>query len=180
MKKKNLTNKPQKVKQAKKKRQVCQDKWKFPDGTDRPADKIIPFLDNPFVTGFHRDRLYYSKDFDVAMYKKITEEHMTYVEAYNALGFDTEILGSDRANAAGKRIMAKARDNKLFTIDETSYDGSVSPDKMGLLSSEEERAYLKARNHYLEEMLITQKKMQSDLEAYFTSSKDLMPKLTAL
>ena len=60
-------------------------RYKYADGTDRPDDKIIPFLDNAFVTGFKEDRLFYSKDFDVAMYKKITEEGMTYVQAYYAL-----------------------------------------------------------------------------------------------
>lgn len=142
-------------------------KYKYADGSDRPDDKIIPFLDNGFVTGFYKDRLYYSKDFDVAMYKKI-QEGMTYVQAYNALGFDTKVLGEDRANAAGKRVMEKARNHKLFTVDETSYDGSVPMELIGELSPEEERAYLKARNHYLEEMLLTQKKMQSELEEFFT------------
>lgn len=143
------------------------DRYKYPDGTDRPDDKIIPFLDNPFVTGFKGERLFYSKDFDVAMYKKITEEKMTYVQAYNALGFDTEVLGTDRANAAGKRVMEKARNNKLFTIDETSYDGSVPLDQMGKMSPEEERAYLKARTRYLEEMIIAQKKIRSALEEFY-------------
>lgn len=143
-------------------------KYKYEDGTDRPDDKIIPFLDNEFVAGFKEDRLFYSKDFDVAMYKKITEEGMTYVQAYNALGFDTEILGENRANAAGKRVMEKARQNKLFTIDEGSYDGSVPMDEMGKLSPEEERAYLRARTRYLEEMLQAQKKIRSELEEFFT------------
>ena len=94
---------------------------------------------------------------------------MTYVEAYNALGFDTNILGEDRANAAGKRVMQKARDHKLFTVDERSYDGSVAREEMGELTLEEEMAYLKARTHYLEEMLQAQKKFQSELAAAFTS-----------
>lgn len=143
-------------------------KYKYEDGMDRPDDKLIPFLDNEFVVGFKEDRLFYSKDFDVAMYKKIKEEGMTYVQAYNALGFDTDILGTDRANAAGKRVMEKARNNKLFTVDETSYDGSVPMEQMGHLSAEEERAYLKARTRYLEEMLLAQKKIRSELEEFFT------------
>lgn len=143
-------------------------KYKYEDGTDRPDDKIIPFLDNEFVTGFKEDRLFYSKDFDIAMYKKIKEEGMTYVQAYNALGFDTKVLGENRANAAGKRVMEKARQNKLFTIDESSYDGSVPRDEMGNLTPEEERAYLKARTRYLEEMLLAQKKIRSELEEFFT------------
>lgn len=151
---------------------LVKNKYKYADGSDRPDDLIIPFLDNPFVDSFKEDRLYYTKDFDVAMYKKIHDEGMTYVEAYNALGFDTKVLGEDRANAAGKRVMQKARDHKLFTIDETSYDGSVAREDMGNLSPEEERAYLKARTHYLEEMLLAQKKMQSELADMFTSSKN--------
>ena len=143
-------------------------KYKYSDGSDRPDDKIIPFLDNEFVTGFKEDRLFYSKDFDIAMYKKIHDEGMTYVEAYNALGFDTNVLGTDRANAAGKRVMQKAKDNKLFTIDAANYDGSVPMEQMGNLTPEEERAYLKARNHYLEEMLLAQKKIRSELEEFFT------------
>lgn len=142
--------------------------YKYEDGMDRPDDKIIPFLDNEFVTGFKEDRLFYSKDFDVAMYKKIKEEGMTYVQAYNALGFDTKILGENRANAAGKRVMEKARQNKLFTIDESSYDGSVPMEEMGKLTPEEERAYLKARTRYLEEMLLAQKKIRSELEEFYT------------
>lgn len=143
-------------------------KYKYEDGTDRPDDKIIPFLDNEFVTGFKEDRLFYSKDFDIAMYKKIKEEGMTYVQAYNALGFDTKVLGENRANAAGKRVMEKARQNKLFTIDESSYDGSVPIEEMGNLTPEEERAYLRARTRYLEEMLLAQKKIRSELEEFFT------------
>lgn len=143
-------------------------KYKYSDGSDRPDDKVIPFLDNEFVTGFKGDRLFYSKDFDIAMYKKIHDEGMTYVEAYNALGFDTNVLGVDRANAAGRRVMQKARDNKLFTIDASNYDGSVPMEQMGNLTPEEERAYLKARNHYLEEMLLAQKKIRSELEEFFT------------
>jgi hypothetical protein len=137
----------------------------YSDGTSRPEDILTPFLDNPFVLGFNGNKLYYSKDFEIAMYKKIHDEKMTYVEAYNALGFDTTILGEDRANAMGKRIMKKARDYSLFTEDETNYDGSIPRDQMGNLTPEEERAYLKARTHYLEEMLLAQKKILSELEA---------------
>lgn len=133
---------------------------------ERPSEKIIPFLDNPFVAGFKGDKLIYSKDFDVALYKKIVEEKLSYVDAYNALGFDTAVLGENRANTAGRRVMEKAREHKLFPKDEASYDGSVPVEKMGDLSPEEERAYLKARTHYLEEVLKAQKKILCELEAF--------------
>lgn len=50
---------------------------------------------------------------------------MTYVAAYNSLGFSTAVLGEDRANSAGKRAMQLGREGRLFTADPSSYDGSV-------------------------------------------------------
>ncbi|MFQ7451114.1 MAG: hypothetical protein ACLRNQ_06425 [Flavonifractor plautii] len=47
--------------------------------TRRPPEEIQPFLDNPFLKDFRGRDIIYTKDFYVAMYKKISEEHMTYV-----------------------------------------------------------------------------------------------------
>ena len=140
------------------------------DGIELPPDEIVPFLDNPFLGTFHGHTIVYHKEFYVAMYKKIHEEGMTYVEAYNALGFDTKILGENRANSAGKRVMQRARENKLFTVDPSNYDGSVPREEMGNLAPEEEIAYLKARNMYLEELVEAQKKIPSLLAEMYTSS----------
>ena len=140
------------------------------DGMEMPPDEIVPFLDNPFLDTFHGHTIVYHKEFYVAMYKKIHGEKMTYVEAYNALGFDTKILGENRANSAGKRVMQMARENKLFTVDPSNYDGSVPLEEMGNLAPEEEIAYLKARNMYLEELVEAQKKIPSLLGEMFTSS----------
>lgn len=96
--------------------------------------------------------------------KKISEEHMTYVAAYNSLGFSTAVLGEDRANSAGKRAMQLGREGRLFTADPSSYDGSVPREAMGAMSPLEELAYLKARNAYLEELVAAQKKLRSALE----------------
>ena len=141
------------------------------EGMELPPDELVPFLDNPFMDDFHGHAIVYAKDFYVAMYKKIHDEGMTYVEAYNALGFDTKILGENRANAAGKRVMKMAAQNKLFTTDPASYDGSVPREEMGELSPVEELAYLKARNIYLEALVEAQKKIPSLLEEMYTSSK---------
>ena len=138
---------------------------------EMPPEEIVPFLDNPFLADFHGHTIVYSKDFYVAMYKKIHGEGMTYVEAYNALGFDTRILGENRANAAGKRVMQMAAQNRLFTVDPSSYDGSVPREEMGDLAPEEELAYLKARNLYLEAIVEAQKKIPLLLADMYTSSK---------
>lgn len=152
-------------------KKVLERKKVMTDGMEMPPEEIVPFLDNPFLEGFHGHTIVYHKDFYVAMYKKIHDEGMTYVEAYNALGFDTKILGENRANSAGKRVMQMARENRLFTTDPSNYDGSVPREKMGALSPEEELAYLKARNLYLEMIVDAQKKIPSLLEGTYTYSK---------
>lgn len=136
----------------------------------QPSDEIRPFLDNPFLKDFRGRDMIYTKDFYVAMYKKISEEHMTYVAAYNSLGFSTAVLGEDRANSAGKRAMQMAREERLFTVSPSSYDGSVPRETMGAMSPLEELAYLKARNSYLEELVSAQKKLQSALADMTISS----------
>lgn len=134
-----------------------------------PTDVIKPFLDNPFLKDFRGDDIIYTKDFYVAMYKKISEEHMTYVAAYNSLGFSTAVLGEDRANSAGKRAVRMAQEDRLFAVDPSSYDGSVPREAMGSMSPVEELAYLKARNSYLEELVEAQKKLRSELADMTTS-----------
>jgi hypothetical protein len=145
---------------------MCEDKpFKsiiLKDGTELPPEKIWKQLDNEFVADYRKGRIIYSKDFYIALYRKI-QEGMTYVQAYEALGFDTKILGTDRANACGKRAVQMAEEGKLNTIDPSCYDGSVSPDKMGKMTPEEELAYLRARNIYLETLVEAKKKWLSEL-----------------
>ncbi len=145
-----------------------------------PDPQLIPLFDNPYVANIHHQKIFYNKDFYVAMYKRIHDEHMSYVQAYESLGFSVEQLGKTRAEQAGKKAMEKARQNKLFTVDPSSYDGSMSLDEMPDLSPEEERAYMKARIIYLESMVEAQKKIPSVLEDIFTSSKKNPGELTNL
>ncbi len=103
------------------------------------------------------------------MFKKI-ESGIGYVEAYESLGFDTKKLGTNRAYSAGKRAKHLG-ENKSFTICPSNYDGSVSKDEIGDLTLEEEMAYLKARNMYLENVIEIQKKTPLILEELYTSLK---------
>ena len=138
---------------------------------DLPLKILESYLDNnEFVIDVREGRLVYSKDFYIAMYKKIHDEHMTYIQAYNALGFDTKVLGENRAFGAGKRAIQMAKEHKLFTVDPSNYDGSVSMENMGNLNKDEEIAYLKARVAYFEEAISLQKKILSELTGKHTSS----------
>ena len=56
------------------------------DGTEEPPREIWDQLENEFVADYRKGRIIYSKDFYVALYKKI-QEGMTYVQAFEALGF---------------------------------------------------------------------------------------------
>ena len=66
--------------------------------------------------------------------------------------------------------MQMAREERLFTVSPSSYDGSVPRETMGAMSPLEELAYLKARNSYLEELVSAQKKLQSALADMTISS----------
>lgn len=131
-------------------------------------DQLARLLDNPFVESYSNGRITYSRDFHVALNKKL-EEGMTCVEAYAALGFDVGALGENRANAAGRRVRRLAESGRLLATDPSSYDGSVPRDMMGELAPEEEIAYLRARNLFLETVIEAQKKLPSLLAGTPTS-----------
>lgn len=133
--------------------------------------KLIPYLDNPFVKAIHGERIFYKNEFYVAMYKRITNDNMTYVQAYESLGFKVSDLGEIRAQQAGKNALEKAKQNKLFTVNPESYDGSIPLEKMPELEPQEEIAMLKARVIYLEAVNEIQKKIPFILAENSTSSK---------
>ena len=154
---------------------MCEDKpfesTFLKDGTEEPPREIWDQLENEFVADYRKGRIIYSKDFYVALYRKI-QEGMTYVQAFEALGFSAKILGTDRANACGKRAVQMAREGKLNTVDPSTYDGSVQIENMGKMTPVEEFAYLKARNIYLETIHEIKKKTLSEfLEKSVSSTK---------
>lgn len=119
-----------------------------------------------FVDDFTEDGgIRYSKDFYMAMHKEISKG-LSYVQAYEALGFPVKELGTDRANACGKRAEQLAREGKLNYVDPSSYDGRVPLKEMqeylGKMSLEEQNAYLTARTIWLETAQEVKKKFLSD------------------
>ena len=129
-------------------------------------EAIYKATDNDFVEDLNGSRLIYTKDFYIALHKKL-EAGMGAVEAYKSLGFDVNALGKERAYAAAQR--AKAMEiNDMYTIDPSNYDGSATREMMGDLTPQEELAYLKVRNIYLEELVELQKKMPLELEEIIT------------
>ena len=130
-------------------------------------EAIYKATDNDFVEDLNGSRLIYTKDFYIALHKKL-EAGMGAVEANKSLGFDVNALGKERAYAAAQRAKAMEIDD-MYTIDPSNYDGSATREMMGDLTPQEELAYLKARNIYLEELVELQKKMPSELEEIITS-----------
>lgn len=132
------------------------------------GEDLDRLLDNPFVESFSGGRITYSRDFNVAMHKRL-EAGMTCVEAYTDLGFDVAVLGENRANAVGRRVRKLAASGRLNAREAGCYDGSVPREEMGELASDEELAYLRARTAYLEAMVEAQKKLPSLLAGTRTS-----------
>ena len=94
------------------------------------------------------------------MYDLIKDNQMSSVEAYKKLGFDVEVLGTDRADSAGKRARKYGRDAGVNMPKPTDFDGTVplvEMEKKGL-SKDEMYAYLKAHSMYLEVALNYYKK----------------------
>lgn len=115
--------------------------------------------------------LYYTDDFYSAMYEKITRDGMNYVEAYNALGFDTSVLTEARANCAGARAVKKMANKRFFEKNPADYDSDTSFEEMikkcarGEMSRDDLYANMAARLIVLETMNNTLKKTkQSDPE----------------
>lgn len=136
----------------------------------RPRDEaVINASDNEFVEDLRGNKIIYTKDFYIALYKKL-ETGMDPLAAYEATGFSVAELGKDRAYAAAKRARELGKKGG-YTIDPGNYDGSISREKMGELSRDEELAYMKARTLYLESVIELQKKMPSILEEALIYSK---------
>ena len=144
----------------------CSETVKAETGDMDPAipDQVLQrYLDNEFVDKIAGNRIFYTKAFFPAMYRKIHDEGMSYVEAYESLGFKISELGKNRAEQAGKKTMDKAEKDQLYTVDLRNYDGSIPLDEMPSMTMAEELAYLQSRVIYLEALVEAQKKIRSIL-----------------
>ena len=119
----------------------------------------MAYVGHPYVrTVASNGDLYYTDEFYSAMYEKITRDGMTYVEAYNALGFNTAILTEARANAAGTRAVKMIQKKKLFEKNIADYDSDTPFDEMvrkclaGEMTRDELYANMAARIIVLEEV----------------------------
>lgn len=140
--------------------------------SDELMQKLILQTDNPFIEDFDikTGKFTYSKDFYIKLGLLITREHCSAREAFEKMGFDTTVLSANQMSCAANYAKKKLKD-KNYTIDPSNYDGSVEPELMTGLTMEEELAYLKSRNLYLEVSLDLQKKSPSILMDAVTSLK---------
>lgn len=117
---------------------------------DHLPTEIREAFANDYVETIRKGKLIYSRDFYKAMLKHI-QNGMTYVEAYKACGFDVDALGTDRANAAGKRAVAMDKDGSLYKVLPTDMDATIPLDKMDTTMDDAHKlAYFQARCMYLE------------------------------
>ena len=64
--------------------------------------------DNPYTLRIRGNNIYYTEAFYLEMYRLSHVEGLTYVEAYERLGYDTALLGKRRAEQAGYRSIKYA------------------------------------------------------------------------
>lgn len=111
-----------------------------------------------YVSAVHGNKIYYTKEFYRAMYDAV-HNGKGAVDAYASLGFDVRELGEDRAFAAARRAeqMSETGFAKM-----TDFDGTRARSEYGKLTPDEEIAYYKARNLYLEMLIKLEKKNNSN------------------
>ena len=135
-------------------------------------ESLSAYANHPYVRIIaNNGNIYYTEEFYSAMYEKIKGENMTYVEAYNALGFDTAVLTEARANSAGTRAVKMMEKKKLFEKSPADFDSDTTFEEMvkkcvsGEMTRDELYANMAARLIVLEEMNKTLKKTKlSDAE----------------
>ena len=111
-----------------------------------------------YVASVHGNKIYYTDAFYRAMYDAL-HAGKNPVEAYKDLGFNVEELGENRAFAAAQRAEKKAEDG-FVNMDE--FDGTKPRSAYGKLTPDQEIAYFKARNLYLEMLIRIEKKNNSN------------------
>ncbi len=125
----------------------------------RENDAVIDFSDNPYVDSVTGSTIRYNLGFYIHMFS-LMDSGKTAVEAYEELGFDTSILGKERANSAGRHAKEKAESDVGFSVNPASFNGSIPSSEIDLekLSTPQLIAYMTARIHYLEAMVTMLKK----------------------
>lgn len=143
----------------------------YPDDEDEETKGVIPnkyiinhLAENEFVKSISESKktITYSKSAYVMMYKYMTVNGLTPLQAYEMLGFDVSVLGKDRAYAVARRAKELAKDPNFGLVPD-SYDGSIPRELMGDLGPLEENAYMKARIMYLEFVQECKKKLVLEL-----------------
>lgn len=126
---------------------------------------------NEFIEEVIGDKIIYTKDFYIVMYKKMEYEKKSAIEAYESMGFDTKLFGKNRAYKAAQRTKTLIKDGQ-YLVNPYNYDGSASRESMGTLTPQQEAAYYKARTIYLERVVAFQKKIPSIVEQVNSSLKN--------
>ncbi len=131
---------------------------------DIPAE-ILPFLSNQYVAYYKDGKLFYKPGFHKALLDKLNEG-LNARQAYDALGFNTQILGYDRAYGAAKRARQKEANNTLMddqTIEAEVLDEGAVPEEVPadepewldeVLANPYVTYYRKGRIHYTDQFYV--------------------------
>jgi len=133
-------------------------------------DAVIKASDNKYVKDVDGNSLIYKTEFYIAM-NKLLEKGYSASEAYKELGFDVDALGVNRANKCAQKARQMAKEGSFYKPG--SLDGSLTREEMGEMTPEQELAWLRARNIYLERALEVEKKAPSILAKNYALLKQM-------
>lgn len=93
--------------------------WKAPD-----VEKVRELYGGcKYTVKVYNDgRIRYSDRFYDEMYRLVHDEGRTYIEAYNELGYSTDVLGIKRAEQAGFRSIRHAMEKAMHSEDIEGHD----------------------------------------------------------
>ena len=125
-------------------------------------DYIKLLKNNKYVERIENDKkIVYNDLFYDDLYKNL-QKGMNAIEAYEDLGFDTNILGQNRAFKCAARARNKAKNPArgldTLTISPAKFNGTIKREDLSSLTKDELLAYMVSRNMYLEAVDELQKK----------------------
>ena len=124
-------------------------------------DLVKLYKNNKYVERIDNNKIVYNDLFYEDLYKNL-KSGMNDVEAYEDLGFDTTILGVDRAHACARRAKEKAKNPArgfdTLTISPGKFNGTIKREDLDSMTKDELLAYMVSRNMYLEAVDELQKK----------------------
>ena len=82
--------------------------------SDHEFEILMKYVDSRYVIGLDGNDFVYTDEFYNLLNNKINEEDMTFIQAYNSLGFSVDDLGEHRARNAMEKAKSFQDEKQRF------------------------------------------------------------------